>query len=99
MIKTIGKDISKSLVDIEEIIWDFEYDNPTQQFKYTKEGFRGAIKILMSNLLDKMWDYQKKNKVPQKEREKQAHESGQAIRALIKKYTGIDSHDFYKKKK
>lgn len=99
MIKPIGEKLSPILKEIEETLWDVEYRKPVQQSKYTEEGFRGAIKIFMSALMDKMWDYQEKNKLPQKERVKQAEESGQAIRALVKKYTGIDSHDFYKKKK
>jgi hypothetical protein len=98
MEKTIGQKLSPVLNEIEDTLWEFEYHQPTKQTKYTKKGFRSATKIFMSALMDKMWDFQEKNKLSQKEREKQAQESGESIRSLIKKYTGIDSHDLYKEK-
>jgi len=99
IMEAIGKSISPTLIEMESNIWGFEYSNPDKQYKYTKEGFRGAMKIFMSGVMDKMWDYQEKNKMPQKDREKQATEVGQSIRTLVKKYTGIDSYDLYKTKK
>jgi len=98
MIKPIGTELSPMLIEIEDLIWDFEYDNPKEQGKYSKEGFRGAIKIFMSALLDKMWDFQEENKISQEDRIKKAEEAGQIVRLFIKSYTGIDSIDLYKNK-
>ena len=92
----IGKDLSPVLNEIEEALWDFEFNKPGIQPKYTQDGIKGAIKIFSSVMLDKMWDYQEKNKTSQKKREQLAKEAGEAIRALFKKYTNIDSHNLYK---
>ncbi len=99
MKKTIGEKLSPVLQEIEDTLWDFEYAKPNEQPKYTKEGFRGAIKIFMSGLMDKMWDHLEGKKTPQIIRERQAREAGRGLRALVKKYTGIDSHDLYKTEK
>jgi small-conductance mechanosensitive channel len=102
MIKTneiIGKNLSEDLIIIEDIIWDAEYKNPNEQFKFTEEGFRASIKIFMANMLDKTWNLQEKNKLPQKERIKQAEEIGKALKDLVKKYTNINTLTLYKNKK
>jgi hypothetical protein len=97
--KTLGQKISPVLNEIEDALWDKEFNLPNQPHKYTTEGFRSSIKIFMSAILDKMWDYQNKKKVPQKVKEKQARKAGKEIRKFIKQYTGIDSHDLYKHEK
>jgi hypothetical protein len=94
--KIIGQKLSPVLTEIEDALWDFEYNCSNQQPKYTTEGFRASIKIFMSALLDKMWDYQEEKNVSQKSREKQAKKAGEDIRKFIKQFTGIDSHDLYK---
>lgn len=102
MIKTneiIGKNLSEDLIIIEDIIWDSECKNPDEPFKFSKEGFRASMKIFMANLLDKTWDFQQKNKLPQEERIKQAEEIAKVLKDLTKKYTNINTLDLYKLKK
>ena len=94
--KTIGQKFSPILAEIEDALWDFEYYQPNERPDYSVFGVRAAIKIFMSVLLDKMWEKQQANLMPQADREKQAEEVGQEIREFFKKYTGIDSHLMYK---
>jgi hypothetical protein len=90
----IGKKLSPVLEEIEEILWELEFKdgNPPE---YTIEGFRSATKIMFSCLMDKMWVYQEKLGLSQKEKEEMAVTAGNELRALIKKYTDIDTHKLY----
>lgn len=90
----IGKELSPVLKEIEETIWEFEANVSTQP-GYTTEGFRGACKIFMSALMDKMWDYQKELQLTMPERESLAEKAGNDIRNLVKEFTNIDTHDLY----
>lgn len=92
----LGQKLSPILSELEDALWDFEYAYPNEPAKYSIIGFRGATKIFMSCLLDKMWERQENKLLSKEEREQQATEAGKEVRALIKKYTGIDSHDLYK---
>lgn len=96
-IQTLGQKLSPILTEIEDTLWEFEANRPGVPLKFSQEGFRAAIKIFTCTLLEKMWDLQQKNAVPQKERERLVTEAGQSIRAFVQKYTGIDPHDLYKK--
>lgn len=51
----IGKNISPILEEIEKTLWEFEINNQIKP-EYTIEGFRGAVKIFMSVIIDKMWE-------------------------------------------
>jgi hypothetical protein len=94
-----GEKISPILEEIEDTLWEFESNYPTIPHKFTTMGFRAAIKIFMACLMDKMWIKQEKEKVDFKIRLDLAEQAGKDIRALVKKYTDIDSHDLYKVKK
>lgn len=91
----IGKEISPILEEIETILWDFE-ENGGLKPCYSHEAFRASIKILMSALLDKMWELQEKEGIDKKDRELMAISAGKDIRDLIKTYTNIDTFDLYK---
>ena len=95
---TIGKKFSPVLDEIEQALWEWEHYRPNDRPEYTIEGFRGAIKIFMSVLLDRMYQYQDENNLPIDWRCKMAEKAGQEVRSLIAEYTGIDSHDLYKTK-
>lgn len=58
---------------------------------YTEEGFAGATKVFMSAMLDKMWELQERENMPQEAREQMAQELGQKIKELVKVYTDIDT--------
>ena len=96
---TIGKKLSPILTEIENALWEFEYNRPNERPKYSAEGFRGAIKIFMSALLDKMYQYQDENSLPLKWRTKMAEKAGKEIKKLVAEYTGINTHNLYKKTK
>lgn len=90
----IGKKISPILEEIENTLWEFEmrnFGNP----QFTDEGFRAALKIFMSAILDKMWSMQDWDKMDQEDREKMAESCGNKIRELVFTYTGIDTTKIY----
>jgi hypothetical protein len=92
----IGEKISPILVEVENALWEFEIHNGCKT-GYTKEGFRAAVKIFMSVIMDKMWELQEAESIDMKDREGMAAKAGQDFRALIKTYTDIDCYDLYKK--
>lgn len=93
----LAKEISPVLHEIEELLWDHEamFDEPVG---YSQDELRSATKIFMHVLMDIMYKKQKSDDLPLEEMMKQAEKAGKSIRALIKEYTGLDSHDFYKTK-
>lgn len=91
----IGQKLSPILNEIEQTIWDHEIQNG---FKpgFTNEGFRSAIKIFSSALMDKIFDLQTLENIPAAARLDMAKKCGDDIRQLVKTYTDIDTHDLYK---
>lgn len=92
----IGKNISPILVEIETALWEFDIQNGFKT-EYTEDGFRAAIKIFMSVIMDKMWELQETESIDMKDRENMACKAGEDLRSLIKTYTGVDCHDLYNK--
>jgi len=92
----IGQRLSPVLHEIEETLWEFEA-NVADKPNYTEEGFKGGIKIFMSVMLDKMWELQEKENIEMSDRENMATKLGESLRALVKTYTDIDTHELYKK--
>ncbi len=90
----IGKDISPILVELEGALLDFEVEFGAKS-EYTDGGFRAAIKIFMSVLMDKMWELQLNENILMEDRIKMAHKLGQDVRQLVKTYTDIDTHKLY----
>lgn len=94
---SIGEDISPILKEIEDTLWEFEANVGVQPL-YTEDGFKASIKIFLSAMLDKMWDLQEKENMPMKDRTLMAAKVGDSVRQLVKVFTDIDTHDFYKEK-
>ena len=92
----IGEKISPILSEIESALFEFEVQelgNP----KYTEDGFRAAVKIFMSAVMDKMWELQKAENMDMDTRYEMATKCGSDIRRIVKIYTGIDTHKIYTK--
>jgi len=91
----LGKKLSPILEELEDTLLEFEVEFGYKP-EYTIEGFRGAIKIFMSVILDKMWELQDWDKLAQEDREKMATKCGEDLRKFVKTYTDIDTFDLYK---
>jgi len=91
----IGKKISPVLVELENTIWNFEANNQMPP-EYTDEGFKAICKIFMSALMDKQWVLQNHETIDMEDRCKMAEKCGEDLRNLIKVYTDLDTHEFYK---
>ena len=89
----IGQKISPILVEIEDALWEFDLTG--QKPDYTTDGFRAAIKIFMSVLMDKIWELQQDEKIDMKDRINMVQKAGEDVRELIKTYTDIDCHKLY----
>lgn len=90
----IGKRLSPILESIEDALWEWEYhDGRTPD--YTDEGFRGAVKIFMSAMMDKMWKLQQIESFDFKDRVSMVEKCGDDIRNLVKVYTDIDTQKLY----
>lgn len=92
----IGKQLSPILVDIEQRLWEFEFDTPDQP-EYTDEAFRAVCKIFMSVLMDKMWNLQEKEGIEIEDRIMMAVKAGKDLSNLVKTYTDIDTYKMYER--
>ena len=91
----IGEEISEVLVDIEDTLWEFEGYSGAKP-NYTMNGFRAALKIFMSAVMDKMWELQEDENMNTDDRENMANKAGEDIKTFISTYTNIDTHKLYK---
>lgn len=91
----IGKSISTKLAEIEDTLIDFEL-NEGQVPNFTDEGFRAAIKIFMSVIMEKIWVLQEHEIIDFEDRVNMATSAGNEMRKFVKTYTNIDTHDLYK---
>lgn len=90
----IGKILSPTLLEIETALIEFELSSKSKP-EYSNEGFRAAIKIFMSALMDKMFDLQKNEDLDMEDRINMAEKAGKEIRSFIKTYTNIDTYELY----
>jgi hypothetical protein len=91
---SIGEKISTILAEIEDTLWEFEYYQGTKP-GYAIEGFRAAIKIFMSVMMDKIWELQQDEKISMDDRIKMVEKCGYDVRDIVRIYTGIDTHELY----
>ena len=81
------------IMELEAGLWEHDYrvsEFNVPPYDYDDETFRACIKLFMSAMLKKMWDAGKAT--PEK-----AEQCGIFIREFIRDYTGIDTHNLYKK--
>ena len=91
----IGNKLSGVLSEIESTLIEFEA-NVNRPPEYTNEGFRAAVKIFLSAMLDKMWKLQEDEGIDINTRADMAEKLGSEIRNIVRVYTNIDTHDLYK---
>lgn len=87
----IGEKISPILKEIEITLWEFQANGGSKP-GFTEDGFRGAVKIFIEVLLDKMWELQCRENIAIEDRKEMAGKMGEDIRSLIKTYTDIDMY-------
>ena len=88
MNKTLGEQLSPILSEIEDTLLDHQI-NDRGAPKFTDEGFKAVVYIFSQALLDKAWDRKKLDL-------NKGGEMGQALRLLIKTYTGMDMWEEFK---
>ncbi len=88
----IGKKLSHILVEIEETLLESYGTKPD----FTDEGFRAAVFIFSSALMDKMYELQDKEDIPFESKKDMAMQCGVEIRELVKRFSDIDTHELYK---
>lgn len=96
----IGEKLSPVLNEIESAIVDFncfisEHPHLGLKPNYTDSGFRAAIQIFISALMDKMFDLQMKEDIPLESAKAMAFKAGDEIRKLVKIYTNVDTTKFF----
>ena len=91
----IGEKLSSVLSEIESALIEFEA-NVARPPQYTNEGFRAAVKIFLSAMLDKMWKLQEDEGIDINTRADMAEKLGNEIRNIVRIYTNIDTHNLYK---
>lgn len=87
--------IEEVLLAIEDIILE-EAVTRKGVPSYNEIGLRAATMIFSSHMLALMWHLQEGEEMEQQHREEMGTAFGDDLRKLIKTYTGLDTHDFYK---
>ena len=95
MREPIGKKLSPILTEIENTLWEYEANSGNKP-RYEENAVRASVKILMSVLMDKMWELQEEEDMGMEQRMEMSNKAGEEIRQLIKTYTNIDMHEAYK---
>ncbi len=85
----IGKKLSPVLEEIEATLWEFDAYK-AEKPEYTLEGFRAAVKIFSSAVMDRMYERQRAAGLTFPEAAAEADKVGNEIRALVLSATGID---------
>lgn len=91
----IGQKIAPILIEIENTLWEFEA-HKAQLPDYPDSALPAAAKIFMSVMMEQIWHLMEKENVDQKDRENMVERAGEELRSYIKKYTNLDTRDFYK---
>jgi len=91
----IGEKLSSVLSEIESALIEFEA-NVARPPEYTNEGFRAAVRIFLSAMLDKMWKLQEDEEIDINTRADMAEKLGNELRNIVRIYTNIDTHNLYK---
>lgn len=89
-----GAALSELLIEIEDTIFKFELFKDEKP-NYTKEGFRAAVKIFSSVLMDKIYELQEGEDIEFEDRCNMAQKAGEDLRKLVKTYTDIDTRKLY----
>jgi hypothetical protein len=93
--QTIGQKLSPILKEISEALWEFDAQGLGSP-RFNDEDLASATKIFMSVVFDMMWKLKTKEDLDLETSGAMAEKLGHELRHLIKVYTGLDSHDFYK---
>jgi len=78
-----------------EEISDALLENYETKPEFTLEGFKAALYIFQSALMDKMYTLQTTEDIPNEIKMDMALKLGGDLRELIKTYCNIDTHELY----
>lgn len=78
-----------------EEIADALLENYETKPEFTLEGFKAALYIFQSALMDKMYTLQTTEEIPNDIKMDMALKLGGDLRELIKTYCNIDTHELY----
>ena len=92
MTKENQKMLNKTLNEIEDLLWEDEFDFPGERVIYDDKTLGSAVKIFSHVLLSKLWEHQES----QEQRQQSVLNAGKSIRQLVLDFTGIDLHKLYK---
>lgn len=90
----IGKRLEPILLELEQLLWEFELRKIKPEFP--PSSIRAATKIFSSVLTEAIFNLQEKENMPLESREKMAIAAGTKIRNLVKVYADIDIAKMYK---
>lgn len=90
----LGEIITPTLVRVEDVIMDYEA-HVSGKPNYPLEGFRAALRIFMSALMDKTFELQQKEGICVDDAMHMAEKAGDDLKTLIKIYTDIDTKQLY----
>jgi hypothetical protein len=91
---TIGKQLSPLLEEIEMTLWQHEAIQGSPP-EFTMDGFRAAVMIFSTALVDKVWVLQNKENLELQDRIDMVQKCGEEIRRIVKTFADIDTQTLY----
>lgn len=88
-----GEKLAPILKEIETAIWNHNANFEGERPLYPDEAMRAAACIFSDVLLDRMYEEQERNNIPQEQRGLQAQNAGAVIYQTIYKFTGLDTRE------
>lgn len=95
----IKRRLTPFLEETEKMLWEKDANEPNTNYLFTDDELRGATKLFMTVLLDKMFAKQLSEGLILHDAIEEAEQTGIELRELILKHTGIDTWELYKKYK
>jgi len=91
-IPSIGELLSPTLENIEKTLLEYNGLKPN----YPEKTIRSICVIFSSMIMDKMYDLQEYENMDHEDRINMTKKTGEEIRAIVKRYTNIDTFDLFK---
>lgn len=93
--KYVGEMASQSLIQWETLLWEWEVKELGVP-RFTDDGFRAALKIFMSALIERSWLLMRDEQIEKEDRLKMVESMGDELSRFVKTYTGIDTKKLYR---
>lgn len=93
----LEEELGPILWDIEDVLWHSQLNKGDTKPNYSRETFRAVFKIFTSVLFDYMDNLRRKEGIDDEDFSNMIDNASAELRSIIRKYTGLNTKELYKK--